>query len=132
MIGYIAQMSMPEASTPSASAVLPLTTICGLGAALGRDAVLEVEVRLGPGRIPLRAAARCCRSRCWSFLPKVSAICSRASCEVEAVDAGTACPSTNMFLPRARVAHERAALALERQLVHPIAAGDAALSCVFT
>ena len=39
---------MPDASTPSASAVLPLTTICGSRRADRRDAVAEVEVGLGP------------------------------------------------------------------------------------
>ena len=48
VIGYIAQMSMPEASTPSASAVLPLTTICGCCRSLGGDRVAEVEVLLRP------------------------------------------------------------------------------------
>ena len=80
MIGYIAQISMPEASTPSASAVLPLTTICGSVLRTRRDAVLEVEVRLGPGVAGVRAAARSTAMTLASFLPKVRAICSRASC----------------------------------------------------
>ena len=39
MIGYIAQMSMPEASTPSAMAVLPFTTICGVVAGVAGNAL---------------------------------------------------------------------------------------------
>ena len=48
MIGYMAQISMPEASTPSASAVLPLTTICGSVERSRRDAVAKIEIGLRP------------------------------------------------------------------------------------
>ncbi|MCE3285497.1 MAG: hypothetical protein K0R70_1753 [Steroidobacteraceae bacterium] len=97
VIGYIAQMSMPEASTPSATAVLPLITTCGT--------------------VDFTAGTRYLKSRCFSaqfqpasssatldcttfrsFLPKMNATCSRARF-MSRLNTLQSMPSTNMFLP---------------------------------
>ena len=92
-------MSMPEASTPSASAVLPLMTICGSVDRSAGIAVLEVEVRLGPGEAGLEQ-----RTLVVDDLRVLLAEDAARSARARAAGRGcrccTACPSTNMFLPR--------------------------------
>ena len=116
MIGYIAQMSMPEASTPSAIAVLPLTTICGTLGSLGRDLVLEVEV----GFAPREARFHQPHVRVDDLLVLLAEgerdLVAR-ELQVEAVDAGEHAQHEHV-LAAPRVAHQRAALLLQRQVDH--------------
>ena len=78
MIGYIAQISMPEASTPSASAVLPVTTTC---ASVERVAGMRyLKSRLASAHLqPASSSAWLEVTTALSFLRNAIAICSRPS-----------------------------------------------------
>ncbi len=79
MIGYIAQMSMPEARTPSAIAVFPLVTTCGTLLFVAGIAYLKsrfASAHANPASRSFTLVSITARS----FLPKVSATWSRASC----------------------------------------------------
>ena len=78
MIGYIAQMSIPDASTPSAIAVLPLTTICG---SFARSAgIAYLKSRLASPHVKPASSSRTLVAMTFSsFLPKIRATWSRAS-----------------------------------------------------
>jgi len=79
VIGYIAQMSMPEASTPSAIAVLPLTTICG--SADFSAGISYLKSRLASAQAKPASSRRTLLSMTfWSFLPKMRATWSRPVC----------------------------------------------------
>jgi hypothetical protein len=75
----MAQMSMPEAITPSARDVLPLMEICGLP--LGVAGMLKRKSMLASAHVwPASSNSTLASMTLFSFLPKVRAIWSRAIC----------------------------------------------------
>ncbi len=115
-------MSIPEASTPSASAVLPLTTICGSVDRVGRNRVLEVEVRFAPGEARFEQPHVGLDDLLVLLAEGERDLLAR-ELQVEAVDAAQH-PEHEHVLAVARIGDQRAALALERDLV------DAEAACV--
>ena len=107
-------MSMPDASTPSAIAVLPLTTICGSFDRSAGNRVLEVEVRLAPGEAGLEQL-HVGRDDLLVLLAEDARDLVARELHVEAVDAAQHAEHEHV-LAAARVGHQRAALALERDL----------------
>ena len=122
MIGYMAQTSMPEARMPSASAVLPLTTICGWVARTTGDAVLEREVFVRPGTAGVE------QSDIGSddglvLLAEHQRHLLCCKLHVEAVDVAQHAEREHV-LAAPRVGHDGAALAFHWDLVHVVAGGD--------
>ena len=122
MIGYIAQISMPEASTPSASAVLPLTTICGSVERVAGMRYLKSRLRLGPGVAGVEQLHVGLDDGRGLLAEGERDLLAR-ELQVEAVDAAQHAEREHV-LAAARVGDERAALALHRDLVDVVAGRD--------
>ena len=94
-----------------------------LGHGLGRDAVLEVQRALGPVEAGLHEAHVGLDDLARPSCRRCSAICARASVEVEAVDAAQRAEHEHV-LAAPRVGHQRAALAFQRHFDDAIAVGE--------
>ena len=115
MIGYIAQMSMPEASTPSAMRRVAVDHDLRHRHLVGRNRVLEVEVRLGPREARFQQA-HVGGDDLGVLLAEDALDLLARELQVEAVDAAEHAEHEHV-LALARVRHERAAFALERNFV---------------
>ena len=115
MIGYIAQMSMPDASTPSASAVLPLMTTCGTVARTAGTRYLKSRFASAHAA-PASSSATLSVMTFASFLPKMKRDLFAGQVHVEAVEVAEHAQHEHV-LALARVCDERAALLLHRHFV---------------
>ena len=106
---------MPDASTPSARAVLPLTTICGSVELGRRNAVLEVEVAFGPDKARLQQALVDLDDLLVLFAEGARDLLG-AELRVEAVQVAQDSENEHV-LALARVGHQLVALVLERNFV---------------
>ena len=114
VIGYIAQMSMPEAITPSAIAVLPLMTIC---AWLERCAGMRyLKSRFAsPQAAPASYSAHVALDDLGVLLAEDARDLLARQRRVEAVQVAQQ-PEHEHVLALARVVHELLAALLERHL----------------